>query len=290
MKIQSTILLASWSLLVGSSLTFAEKVDFSLKFEPGQTYINETTMDQGMTMTMAGQEIATTSKMKMMTYQNVTQADEGLKVEQGTSVMKIDINTAGMDMNFDSENPAGPLAATMSPLLDAKTIVLLDAEGNISKVEAPAIPGMEMMGMGKKELELAARSAFDLYPNREIAEGGKWTSTTEMPLGGLTQKPVELSYEMTFEKMVEQDGKQLAKVLLTGTVESDDENLTIKSKKIDGTILFDSEVGQAHEITITMNLEMSLPAGIPAQEGAPAMMPISTTTTSRLVEVKPTAK
>lgn len=290
MNIKSSLRLAGLSLFASTSLSMAEKVDFTLKFEPGQTYVNETQMEQKMALTLAGQPVETSSEMKLTTYQNVSEEGEGLRVEQGTSFLAMDISTGGMDMSYSSDEPGGPLSATMGPLLKAKTTVLLDAEGKITKVEAPAIPGMEAVGMGKEEMELAARTAFDLFPNQEVAVGEKWSSKTRMPMGGLTSEPVALLYEMTFEKMVEEEGRQLAQVTLTGKIESEDENLVLNSKKIEGMILFDPKLGQARKVEITMNLEMGLPAGIEAEEGAPGVMPIQTSTTSRLVEVKATGE
>lgn len=290
MKSAALFLLSGLSLLSSATLSLAEKVDFTLKYKPGQTYLNEVETKQSMVMVMAGQPLNSSSEMTMVTYQNITEMGEGLQIEQGTNSVKMDMNTGGMQLNYDSEEPKGVLAATLQPLMEARTRIALDADGKITKVEAPAIPGMEMMGMGKEEMEQVARSTFDLFPGREVAEGEKWTSKTKMPMGGITPDAVELVYEMTFEKMVEAEGKKLAQVSLTGSMSDEGENISVKSKEITGTILFDPEEGQPAQITMKMSLEMGLPAGIPAEEGAPGVVPIEITTTSRLLEVKPTAE
>lgn len=270
--------------LFGSSL--GEGVLFQLRFEPGKSYLSETTMDNTSTVMMAGQEIKSVMKMDMGSTQKVTAVESGVSVEQSISSIKMDANTGGMAMTFDSENPEGQLAAMLQPLMGAKTVMLLDAKGEVLSVEAPAIPGMEALGMGQEDMKRSAREMAEMMPNKEVAAGESWTVESLLPTGGMTEKPVTITYTMRFEGMVEQGENQLAKVKIEGVIKDGDENIQVTSRELSGVMLFDPKLGQPVETTLLMDLEIGLPADVPVAEGAAGAMPVKMKTVSRLVEVK----
>lgn len=271
--------------LCGSSV--GEGVKFQLNFVPGKVYVTKTSMAQTSSMVMAGQEIKTVMKMDAVTNQKVTAGEEGgVSVEQAVSSMKMDLNAGGMAMVFDSENPEGPLAAMFEPLLEAKTTMVLGKDGEVLKVDAPVVPGMENLGMGREELAQSAREMADMMPNKEIAVGESWTSKSLLPTGGMTEKPVTITYTMTFEGMVENEGKELAKVSVKGSIEDGDENIQVTSREISGVMLYDPKGGQPHETTLLLDIEIGLPEGAAVAEGAAGKMPMKMKTVSRLVEVK----
>ncbi len=174
----------------------------------------------------------------------------------------------------------------LKPLMDAETIMTLDLEGKVLSVEAPEIPGMENMGMGKEEMEQSVRELSELMANKVVTQGESWTALSQLPTGGMTKEPVSVKYTMTFIGMSEKEGRELAKVKIAGSIQSEDENLKVTSKELSGMLFFDPEIGQPREMTITMDLEIGLPEGAIIAEGAAGKMPMKMKTVSKLVEIK----
>lgn len=287
MKLRNQSLLAGFLFcgLMGPSLG-EEGVLFQLRFEPGKSYLSATTMDNTSTIMMAGQEIKSVMKMELGSTQKVTAVENGVSVEQSINSIKMDANTGGMAMTFDSANPQGQLAAMLQPLMGAKTVMLLDAKGKVLSVEAPAIPGMEALGMGQEEMKQSAREMAEMMPNKEIAVGESWTAESLLPTSGMTEKPVTITYTMVFQGIVEQGDTQLAKVKIEGAIKDGDENIQVTSRELSGVMLFDPKLGQPVETTLLMDLEIGLPEDVPVAEGAAGAMPVKMKTVSRLVEVK----
>ena len=273
--------------LVLATAAQAEEVLFQLKFEPGKVYLTETEMKQKATLALAGQVIETSTAMNSIHSQTVSKADEGVKgvtIVQKFEQIKMDVDSGGMKATFDSRNPQGDLAMIMNSVMATKTRTNLGADGKVISIEAKVMPGMEMIGMGEEEMEQSARDVMDLMANKKVAEGESWTSTSKQPTGGLTEKPVTINYTLTFDSMVEKDGRRLAKVLIEGKIDEGDGNLQVTSKELSGQMLFDPEIGQPREITSIIDLEIGLPEGAHVAEGAPGKMPMRTEMVSRLKE------
>lgn len=283
--IKQIALVSGFAALSLAAFSTAEEVTFQLKFEPGKTYLSETDVKQNMVMPMGGQEMKTAMTMRMVSSQKVTKAEEGLQVVQGMESMNMDMDAAGMKMAYDSKNPQGPMAAMFGSLMDAKTTLVIDEKGKLVSVKADAIPGMENMGMGPEEMEQAAREMSDMMPNKAVAVGDSWKSTTTMPMGGITE-PVSINYVMTFQEMTELEGSKVAKVDIKGEVNADDGNLQVTSKELKGHMLFDPKIGQPREYHMIVDLEIGLPEGEDVAEGAPGKIPMRTETVTRLKEIQ----
>ncbi|MGJ8723515.1 MAG: DUF6263 family protein [Roseibacillus sp.] len=284
--IKKSILYPSALALVFSASISAEEVLVQLKFEPGKVYITETEVKQSAVIAMAGQEMKTAMTMKATTSQTVTKAETGVTIVQKMDSMFMDMDAAGMKMTFDSENPEGPLAMMFGPLMEAETTMNLGPDGKVISIKAQAVPGMEAMGMGKEEMTQAAREMTDMMANKTVAEGASWTTTSKLPTGGMTEKPVTINYTMTFDSMVEKEEHRLAKILIVGKVDEGDGNLQVTSKELTGEMLFDPKIGQPREMTMIVDLEIGLPEGAEVAEGAPGKMPMRTETVSKLKGVK----
>jgi hypothetical protein len=282
---QPAIFLGILSLAL-SNLSFAEGVKFQLKFEPGKSYHTQTSMEQSAEMVMAGQKVNSQVEMNLSSVQKATAVEKGIEVKQSVVSVKMDMNAGGMQMNFDSENPEGPFAAMFQPMLDAKSTAIYSLEGKIIEVDVPAVPGMENLGMGQEELEQSVREVADLMPNRMIEVGEGWKSESQLSMGGMTEKPVKINYEINFEGMVERDGHEVAKVNIEGVIQDGDDNVKVTSNLLEGVMYFDPAIGQPREMTMTMDLEIGLPEGAAVAAGATGKMPMKVKTNSRLLEVK----
>ena len=263
-----------------------EEVEFKLKFESGKTYLTESVIKQNSSLPMQGQVIESGVEMKVLSSQKASTVDENTHVIQKMDTLKMVVDAGGMKVEFDSENPEGPIAAMFAPIMQAKSTVVLDANGDFVSVSADKVPGMEALGMGEEELKQAARELYDLLPGKKIKLGGSWQSKSLLPLPGITEKPVDINYELTFEGMVEKGGRNLAKVIAKGKIASDDGNLRVTSKNVGGVIFFDPEIGQPRELTMTIDIEVGLPEGTEAIDGAAGKMPVTMNTVSILKEIK----
>ena len=263
-----------------------EGVKFQLKFEPGKEYLTDTEMKQNMVMPMGGQQLKTSMTMNVVGSQTVSKVGEDVQVIQKMDSLVMDMNAAGMEIQFDSENPQGPMAAMIAPMMNAKSTMTLGADGEVISIVADVAPGMENMGMGEDEIKQSAREVSDLMANKVVAEGESWKATSTLPLGGMTAEPVSISYTMTFDSMIEKDGHELAKVLVEGVIDEDDGNLKVTSKDLSGEILFDPAIGQPREMTMVIDLEIGVPDGVSVQEGAGGKMPMRMETSSKLKAIK----
>jgi len=270
----------------GLNLVCAEGVKFQLKFEPEKSYFTKTTVEQSADMMMGGKDVKSAVKMEMTTEQKAAAAAEGVEVKQSMSALKMSMDVGGMAMSFDSENPEGALAGMFKPLLDAESTTLYSNEGEILKIETPAVAGMENLGMGKDELEQSIRELSNMMPNRVIQVGESWTSKSQLSMGGITKDPVEVVYTLNFESLEEREGVEVAKVQIKGKIEDGDDNIQVTSKKLEGVMYFDGELGQPREWTVEMNLKIGLPEGVPVAGGAKGDMEMDVISTSKLIAVK----
>ncbi|MDP0492382.1 MAG: hypothetical protein Q7Q71_15145 [Verrucomicrobiota bacterium JB023] len=263
-----------------------QAVSLKLNYVPGNSYVTETVMTQEMTMAMGGQEIESNVSMTMVKTATASAVDEGVKVSESTDRMIMKVDTGGMQLDFDSENPEGPMAGVLAPMLESKTHIVYDADGGIVSVEVPEIPGGAAMGMDQESLEIAAKEMAEMMPGKPVKPGEKWISKSQLPLGQLTEEPVAIKYEMVFVGMKEIDGRQLAQISIDGSIQGGDENLKLTSKSISGEMYFDSAVGQVRTMTMDVDMEIGLPEGVPVQEGGAGVIPMKSHIETTLKEIK----
>jgi hypothetical protein len=139
-------------------------------------------------------------------------------------------------------------------------------------------------------MEAVAKQSAELMPDKDVKPGESWEADVSMPLGGLG-KDLALKYAMKLEGIEERDGKQFARVSISGRMdegieEGEETDLAVEAKKITGMMLFDIALGQPSELRTTVEIEMGLPAGVPVEEGAPGKMPLVSTTVQKLVSVE----
>ncbi len=263
------------------SVNAQEKVDLKLKWEPSKAYVYKQTMQMSMSMNQGDQNMAIAQKMSQ-TYRNtVAKVEEGNKVTMSfeEAAMKMEMNGATM-MDLDSKNPEtlkGPESAIISEMLKIKVSAIYNAEGKIIKVEEPQGGGaMVDQFMDAATLQQMMKSANDYLPNKPVAIGEAWESTTTLPmkqLGG----DIKVIMNMKL-KSVEAN---MANVSYTGkmTMEGGNGQIGIEARKFDGMIIYDLTLGQMKKVTTDMDMSITAP-------GAPAGMPIKALTVIELTKVE----
>jgi len=283
--------------LLGALLVFsglASGVELRLKWEEGKRYsfVEETSMS--MTMAMGGAKMATTSEITQVSHHDVSAHESGKEVSLAFDSMKMAVSMNGQEMMaFDSkaEDGGGQMSAMLKPLLELKASVIYNEKGEVLEVKGlDDLEGMGQLGMGKEELDQMARQSSLLLPGKDVAPGATWSAEISVPLGELSKEPATMVLEMKFEEMIEKDGRKLAKLSMAGKIKKPAEGegappVVMKSKKIEGSMLFDVELGQPVETKMEMELEIGLPEGVPVEEGAPGTMPMKIQSIQKLKSV-----
>lgn len=290
MQLKGLSLVAGALMLAAGNTSGAE---LKLKWESGKRYVFSEEMSSAMTMKMGGMAMATQSEMKQQIHYDVAPHEKGQEVKMSVASIKMNVAMNGQEMMaFDStqKDGGGAFDAMLKPLLNLKANVIYDKDGKVLEVTGlDDLQGLDQVGMGKKEIEQMARQASLLLPGRKVKQGEQWTAELNLPLGQLSKEPATLKMQMTFEGMEKKDGKNLAKIAMTGGVnlgEGDELPFDLTSKKIEGTMLFDVDLGQPRETMMEMEMELGLPEGTPVEEGALEKMPMTVKSVQTLKSVE----
>ncbi|MCH2062759.1 MAG: hypothetical protein MK194_03425 [Roseibacillus sp.] len=270
-------------------------VELRLKWEPGKRYVFDNTADSSTKMPLPGQGlIETKGRMVMRVHNDVSPHEKGLRVSQAFDSIRMRQEMQGLVMEYDSSDPSkggGLLGTVLKPMTETKFAAIYDKKGKVVGTEGlDEVQGADQLGMGKEELEAMARQSSEFLPGRDVKPGDTWKSEVDLPMGELGGK-VTIDYTLKLENIVEQEGRKVARVSLSGKTKAAEEKegeevLKTEVKEATGMMLFDIELGQPVEISTTTLLETGLPAGIPQAEGAPGKMPIKSVSVQRLVGVE----
>jgi len=230
----------------------------------------------------------------MRVHNDVSPHEKGLRVSQAFDSIRMRQEMQGLVMEYDSSDPSkggGLLGTVLKPMTEIKFAAIYDKKGKVVGTEGlDEVQGADQLGMGKEELEAMARQSSEFLPGRDVKPGDTWKSEVDLPMGELGGK-VTIDYTLKLENIVEQEGRKVARVSLSGKTKAAEEKegeelLKTEVKEATGMMLFDIELGQPLEISTTTLLETGLPAGIPQAEGAPGKMPIKSVSVQRLVGVE----
>ena len=270
-------------------------VELRLKWQPGKRYVFDNTADSSMKMPLPGQGlIETKGRMVMRVHNDVSPHEKGLRVSQAFDSIRMRQEMQGLVMEYDFSDPSkggGLLGTVLKPMTETKFAAIYDKKGKVVGTEGlDKVQGADQLGMGKEELEAMARQSSEFLPGRDVKPGDTWKSEVDLPMGELGGK-VTIDYTLKLENIVEQEGRKVARVSLSGKTKAaeakeGEEVLKTEVKEATGMMLFDIELGQPLEISTTTLLETGLPAGIPQAEGAPGKMPIKSVSVQRLVGVE----
>jgi hypothetical protein len=270
-------------------------VELKLKWQPGKRYVVENTSDSFAKMPLPGQGmIETKGRLALRVHNDVSAHEKGVKVGYSYASVKMRQEMQGLVMEYDSSDPSkggGLLGPVLQPLTEIRFAAIYDKEGQLVETEGlDEVQGADQLGMGKEELEAMARQSSQFLPGREVKPGDSWKTEVDLPMGGIGGK-VTIDYTLKLEGIVEQEGREVARISISGRTKEGDakegeEVLKTEVKEATGTMLFDIGLGQPLEVATTILLETGLPAGIPQAEGAPGKMPLKTVSVAKLIGVE----
>ena len=274
---------------------WAHAVELRLKWEVGKRYTFEVSSSTAMTMTVGDKAMASESDMAQEICYKAALHEKGTEVTMEVESIKMGMRVNGQAMmDYDSKkNPeGGVLGASFKPILDLKARAIYDKDGEIVEISGlDGLVGLDQVGSGAEQIEMMMREASQLMPGKDVAVGESWKSMVEFPMAPLAKEPATMVFDLKLEAMEEKDGKELARISLTGRIENQQENgaeapLQLRSKSISGEILFDAELGQPRESGMKMELEMGVPEDVPLAEGAPGKIPMTIVTSQKLLSVE----
>lgn len=289
MKMKTALVLGIASLAALPSLA----VELKLKWQPGKRYVVENTTNSTATMPVPGQGmVETKSAMAMTMHHEATAHEKGVRVATEFERIKLKTAMAGFDMTFDSANPGqgGLLDQVLQPLVDTKYAAVYGENGELLELQGmDKVQGAGQLGLGKDEIEAMARQSVKFVPNKNVEVGDTWDAEIDVPMGALGTD-LTLVYTFKLEAVEDKDGKQIARVSMTGKAKEkaaeEGAVLNVVAKNVTGTMFFDVKLGQPVEMQTTLDLEMGLPAGVPQAEGAPGKMPVKSHSVQKLVKIE----
>ena len=239
-KVTPYLILLSLAALGGVSTQAQDKL-LPPTYQVGKTYTFEVKQDMEMDMAEVGKALGqpamgkTTVKMIM---EMVASCEAGEKaghksVKSKTSRVQMDMDAAGMQMKYDSNEPGSEntmLGQQMSKMVGQEFTMIMDETGEVVEMkgfEALADgPGAQMLGAD--QFKQMANPAMQLgIPAEGVVLGDTWKNEIDMDMGAQVGK-MKVAFELKYSKDAEVDGEDCAVVEYTAKV-----NMDIKAQQGD---------------------------------------------------------
>lgn len=163
--------LAAGLLFSLTALAQTTKIDVQI----GQKYKVETSTKLNSTAEVMGQSMENSTDTKTTAvYEILGAGQDGIKLKNTITNMKVEASAMGQNMSFDSDKKdnEGPMAELLSKKINKPTEIILDTKGTIVKKEAAEEDGgMGMMGGGGSGNETATELIIPVLIGKEIKVG-----------------------------------------------------------------------------------------------------------------------
>jgi hypothetical protein len=257
------------------------QVTLASKLIEGSKYHLELETKLSQTLTLAGQDIETSSDSRSVTRVAVGRRDAAtgrIVAEHQVESLQVTIGTEGMEYRFDSANPddrgSSPLEIVRDihkALAKRLTRITHDAQGRVEKVESEmvilgSVPE-EVRALVKdqldpEQLKRAANDEIDQIKSEPLQPGDAWQRTTTANFG--SGQIMTFKTEFTYVGPWEKDGRTLEKISskvieVDFGLQNSPLPFTVKDSKLTapesaGTVLFDRQRGQIVESTAKMRI------------------------------------
>jgi hypothetical protein len=290
---------AGVAVLAGAGLAQAQDTStLKYKWKKGDVLHYRSVQDSDGKMTAMGMERTTKQRQEFVQRFEVKEVAEDGVATLDVSVLsvKMDLDQGdGMKGTYDTSRAAdqqydGPprLRPTMEyygALVGEHLMVVMDASGNVRKVEGmnkivdkmqakmgtvnPMVARNLRTSMGDEAMRGSMERFFKILPEKAVAAGETWTSSYEQPMPAAGGR-MKLESTWTFAGSESLEGAPVAK--LTSTVKADvlppkegeeggvapGMKTTIKDGKGTGLAFFDTKAGQLAKSVVDMNLPIEV--------------------------------
>ena len=244
-----------------------QSVLLKAKWIRGKSYIFRQTTNMEMELPIAGPE---GSKTKMSMDFNVDVSDkkesENKKMSVRFSKVKMEMSMAGQNMVYDSEDPENQsalLRTAFGDFANQKFEAEFDKDDNFLSVDgnakggAPAAAGIG--GLGNEEIGNMLKQLGDFgFPEGVVEPDAKWQHGQELSMQQIGKMKMTIDY--TYKGPKDYKGKKLAEIIFQGIAASDGEGelVSFKDSKMNGTMLFDPELGTVVQTDSSVDMTMSV--------------------------------
>lgn len=271
------------SLLLASPALLAQQeqpVSLQLRWQPGKTYVQETTTDTTTALSALGKAKDVKMKVIQTTSIQVKGETEGDKEARVTfDAMSGEVTLDGKAQPFDSRdltNAPPMIQASVGQSVGKSFILIYDKDDKFVAVKDTGAmspsplgnPSLAGISEAKEVAELYRKSLEMGLPQIMVKPGDRWNSqqTLKFPSAGT----VKVELRVKFDSIVDYDSGPHAKISFEGEMKNDDNAIearpvTIgKGSKTFGQILFDIQRGtvtfSAFRADIVLNVQgKSLP-------------------------------
>jgi len=251
-------------------LVYRFDLDTPATFDMIQT-MNQSQVSPGMTATTT-----TVSTNRIVTEHIETRDDGTLVIGNTTKSVVFEMTGAGLDMSYDSENPAdvsklsNPTIASLAALKGIQIQLHLDKTGTILDVpniddihdrvldmKDPAMLDMMITFTDEDTIIAMNEANYKLLPTKPVEIGDHWNRTFDIPTGDIQ---ITMNFELTLDAITGKRDKRIAEISIDGTMTIDygedlADVLTVVESSMSGSAEFNIHDGLFDSLTINTLLK-----------------------------------
>ncbi len=264
-----------------------DSIVFNQRYKSGNRYHQTITTEQQIDMDLGVKKTQQEMVMSLGMLAEVTDSETefGKRVKVSYDSATISQTVDGQKFAFDSKSPdaanSGPLAA-FGGIIGREFTIVFDKEDNVREVENfeatmqklaagnPASAALYTQLFNKNTMKhMLEQSALRSPPGKPVLKGNAWDFSNELEMPGIGKLVVRGYY--TYQGMVEQGGKRLAKVdakadiqVETGKDEGNKAgnlinqmNMKIEEGHMEGTLLYDTEINFTRDVQISQTITLT---------------------------------
>lgn len=273
MLLISCFMVTAWAVPTrGQVATDGKLLRWNMK--AGQAFDVVVVQDMKQKQTIGGQEMESSTAMRIEMTWEVTEVDEDgvMSVSQSLDRVSMQAQTPMGEIAFDTasdEEPQGMaamVASTMQPMIGAKFVQKMNPRGEALAPEVPegaenGAPGAPSPEMLKQMLSNATLP----MPEQAVEDGTTWTDETSTEVPQLGQ--VTINRTFTYRGEEEQDSRTVAKIDMEmdttfgeGGANAMGMKMKVKSQNTEGTLYFDTDAGYLTGSQVNQKMDMTIEA------------------------------
>jgi len=251
-------------------------VDLVYKFASDKPMTVEMVQEMTQDQNVQGQSMQTssTTTTRMKTKRVKLNEDGSVLIDNTTESIKFTMSAPGMDMSYDSTNPADesklsdPTIASIAGLAGMKVQLLIAGDGTVldvpnigelkAKIDAMTDPAAKAgaSAMADKSSIIANNEMnYKLMPNEAVEVGDEWSREFIIPfaMGSMT---------MNFDLTLDAVKSGIASISIDGTmsmapIENQGVTITMTNALVEGSIKFNIEEGTMDLMDMTTTMDMT---------------------------------
>lgn len=276
------------------------EVELKLKWTPGEHIVQQADMKQNIQSFVPGlpepmkQDMTIGQKFSLTVVS--ANPDGGHKLELQFLAMRVDAETAGKTVSYDSDKGSStkstdPIAEMLGKMVGARLVYFLDASNRVERIE-----GIDELLNRLSTGNTAAASLKSVFnedyfkrimdttlylPPKPVQPGDTWPVEIQLPIGVFGT--MHVNYTSAFKGWEMHGKRNCALIEFAGTMEiepsgsaSQGLKLSVQNGKTSGMLWFDPELGMV--IDSNINQDMTMLMTVPRNSRAAATAPAETQT------------